>query len=180
MFQLSLIVELMLAFTICVETGGSALADTAGTANGAVRPNFIFILVDDWGWTDAGCCGSDLYETPNIDRLAAQATRFTNAYAACTVCSPTRAAVMTGMYPGRTNVTDWIPGHYPAPGSKKRAEYPLMPPDWTQRLEHRHVTIAEALKTAGYRTAHVGKWAPHTQFAGSGRGCRLLSRPTRF
>ncbi len=118
---------------------------------GGPRWNFIFLLVDDWGWRDAGCLGSDLYETPNIDALAGDGVRFTNTYAACTVCSPTRAAVMTGMYPGRTHVTDWIPGH-------RRKGARLQVPAWTQRLEHRHVTIAEALAEAGYRTCHLGKW----------------------
>lgn len=113
--------------------------------------NFVFLLVDDWGWLDAGCLGSDLYETPNIDRLAADGVRFANAYAACTVCSPTRAAIMTGMYPGRTRVTDWIPGH-------TRRQAKLRVPAWTQQLEHEHVTIAEALRKVGYRTAHIGKW----------------------
>jgi arylsulfatase A-like enzyme len=116
------------------------------------RPvNVIFLLVDDWGWRDAGCFGSDLYQTPNIDRLAAKGMKFTNAYAACTVCSPTRAAAMTGMYPARTHVTDWIPGH-----ARRNAK--MLPPKWTQHLEHRHSTIAEILHGAKYRTAHVGKW----------------------
>ena len=115
------------------------------------RPNFLVLLVDDLGWTDLGCYGSDFYETPNIDRLAADGIRFTHGYAACTVCSPTRAALMTGLYPGRTNVTDWIPGH-------RRPKAKLRPPEWTMRLEHRYTTLAEALGAAGYRTAHVGKW----------------------
>lgn len=114
-------------------------------------PNFLVLLVDDLGWTDLGCYGSDFYLTPNIDQLAEDGVRFTHGYAACTVCSPTRAAIMTGLYPGRTNVTDWIPGH-----SRPRA--PLRPPDWTMRLEHRHTTLAEALGAESYRTAHVGKW----------------------
>ena len=114
-------------------------------------PNFLVLLVDDLGWTDLGCFGSDYYETPNIDQLAAAGVRFTHGYAACTVCSPTRAALLTGLYPGRTNVTDWIPGH-------QRPRAKLRPPDWTMKLEHRHVTLAEALRVAGYRTAHVGKW----------------------
>ena len=73
-------------------------------------PNIIFILVDDYGWTDLSCYGSKFYETPNIDRLADQGMRFTDAYSACTVCSPTRAAVMTGKYPARLHITDWIAG----------------------------------------------------------------------
>ncbi|MGD9853757.1 MAG: sulfatase-like hydrolase/transferase [Planctomycetaceae bacterium] len=122
------------------------------------RPNVIVFLVDDLGWTDAGCYGSDLYETPHIDRLAADGVRFTDAYAACTVCSPTRAAMMTGMYPARLHVTDWIDGHWEGMNAARRSEHPLMPPDWTQHLEHRYTTIAEALQANGYRTAHVGKW----------------------
>ena len=117
------------------------------------RPNFIFLLVDDWGWRDAGSHGSDFYRTPNIDRLTSQSLRFNNGYSACTVCSPSRAAIMTGMYPARLRVTDWIPSWGGPPLDAK-----LRIPDWTMRLEHRHVSIAEALKEAGYKTAHVGKW----------------------
>ena len=131
---------------------------TVACAADSSRPNVIFFLVDDWGWTDAGCFGSDLYETPNIDRLAAEGVRFTDGYAACTVCSPTRAAVMTGMYPGRTNVTDWIPGMFASRNKQQQAAYPLMPPRWTQKLEHKYTTIAEALRDAGYHTLHTGKW----------------------
>ncbi|QDU41161.1 Arylsulfatase [Maioricimonas rarisocia] len=122
-----------------------------GTARAAERQNVVVLLVDDLGWTDLGCFGSDLYETPNIDRLAASGMRFTNAYAACTVCSPTRAALLTGQSPARLHVTDFIPGH-------PITNTPVTIPDWTQKLEHRHVTIAEILKEHGYRTAHVGKW----------------------
>jgi hypothetical protein len=103
--------------------------------------NFIFILVDDWGWTDGGCFGSDTYETPNIDRLAAEGMKFTSGYAACTVCSPTRAAAMTGKYPARLRVTDWIAGH-------RRSHAKLAIPDWTKFLVYREVSIAEALKAA--------------------------------
>ena len=113
--------------------------------------NVIFILVDDWGWTDGGTFGSDLYETPNIDRLAKEGMRFTDAYSACTVCSPTRASAMTGKYPARLHVTDWIQGH-------RRPYAKLAVPDWTMYLDHREVTIAEALKLAGYATCSIGKW----------------------
>jgi len=100
------------------------------------RPNFVFFLIDDMGWTDAGCYGSKLYETPAIDRLAAGGMRFTDAYAACPVCSPTRASVMTGKYPARLKITNY--------GSK-----PLPP---------KEVTIARALKESGYTTFFAGKW----------------------
>lgn len=113
--------------------------------------NFIFILVDDLGWTDLGCQGSKFYETPNIDRLASQSMRFTQAYSACTVCSPTRAALMSGKYPARLHVTDWIKGHV-------RPYAKLKVPDWTMHLALEERTIAEALKGARYATASIGKW----------------------
>ena len=115
--------------------------------------NVILFLVDDWGWTDGGVFGSDLYETPNMDRLADQGLRFNQAYAACTVCSPTRAALMTGFYPARLHLTDWIPGH-----SQRFRNPPMLEPEWTQKLEHKQVTIAEVLKANGYHTANIGKW----------------------
>lgn len=115
------------------------------------RPNVVIFFVDDLGWTDVGCYGSDFYETPHVDQLAADGIRFTNAYAACTVCSPSRAAMLTGQYPARLHVTDFIPGH-------AVENTPLTMPDWTQRLKLEETTIAELLQNAGYRTAHLGKW----------------------
>lgn len=115
------------------------------------RPNIVFILIDDMGWTDLGCMGSPFYETPNVDRLAREGMRFTQAYAACTVCSPTRASIMTGKYPARLHLTDWIPG-------EKHPKAKLLLPDWTKRLPPEEVTIAEVLKGAGYATASIGKW----------------------
>jgi arylsulfatase A-like enzyme len=121
-------------------------------ASAASRPpNIIFMLVDDWGWTDAACFGSKLYETPNFDRLATQGMKFTQAYAACTVCSPTRAAIMTGKYPARLHITDWIAGH-------NRPFAKLKIPDWQMHLPLEETTIAEALKERGYATGHFGKW----------------------
>lgn len=124
-----------------------------GTAFAGVaqRPNVVFILVDDQGWTDLGHSGSDLYKTPRVDRLAKEGMRFNNAYAACTVCSPTRASLLTGLYPASTRVTDWIPGF-------RRPYAKLQSPAWKQRLEASHYTMAEALRDEGYATAHVGKW----------------------
>ena len=116
------------------------------------KPNIIFILADDLGWSDVNCYGHRFHETPNIDRLAAGGMRFTDAYAACPVCSPTRASVMTGKYPARLGLTDWIPGM----GNSNRRKL-LMPP-FTKRLPLEEVTIAEVLKAAGYRTGAVGKW----------------------
>ena len=116
------------------------------------RPNIVLFLIDDLGWTDLSCMGSKLYETPNLDRLAADGLRFTHAYSACTVCSPTRAAVLTGKYPARLHITDWIPGQAQRPHSK------LLLPDWTKQLPLEETTLAELLKGAGYATASVGKW----------------------
>jgi arylsulfatase A-like enzyme len=116
-------------------------------------PNFVFILVDDLGWADVACYGGDLHETPNIDRLARRAVRFTNAYAAAPVCSPTRASIMTGKYPARLNMTIWYESSANPPRSRK-----FIPPITQGNLPHEQVTIAEVLKQAGYFTAHVGKW----------------------
>jgi len=113
------------------------------------RPNFVFFLIDDMGWKDLGCFGSTFYETPNIDRLAAQGMRFTNAYAACPVCSPTRASIMTGRYPARLRLTNYIAG---ARSGK------LLSAEYFHYMKLEEVTLAEALKEAGYRTYFVGKW----------------------
>lgn len=127
------------------------LAAVSLPAGAADRPNIIVILVDDLGATDLGCCGSSFYQTPNLDRLAREGMRFTQAYSACTVCSPSRAALLTGKYPARLHITDWIAGH-------KRPNAKLRVPDWTQYLPHGERTLAEALKGAGYATASIGKW----------------------
>lgn len=125
----------------------------AGPARSAAPPpNFIFILADDLGQRDLGCYGSRFFQTPHLDRLAAQGMKFTQAYAACCVCSPTRASIMTGKYPARLNLTDWLPGRRDMPSQK------LLRPVILQHLPLEEVTIAEALKPAGYATASIGKW----------------------
>jgi arylsulfatase A-like enzyme len=115
------------------------------------KPNIVLILADDLGWTDLGCYGSDLYATPHIDRLAREGMKFTQNYSACTVCSPTRAALMTGKYPARLHITDWIPGQMPANPK-------LLVPDWTKYLPLTETCIAKVFKSAGYTTASIGKW----------------------
>ena len=120
-------------------------------ASSTAKPNIIFMLVDDLGWTDLGSYGSKFYETPHIDRLAAAGMRFTDAYSACTVCSPTRASVLTGQYPARLHITDWIPGHV-------RTDVKLTVPAWTMQLEPGIPNLAASLKAAGYHTASIGKW----------------------
>jgi arylsulfatase A len=132
--------------------GMAAAAALARSAQAQRKLNYIIILIDDMGWTDLGAFGSKFYETPNIDLLAAQGMRFTNAYAACPVCSPTRASIMTGKYPARLHLTDWIPGRKQWPTAK------LLTPDFEQQLPLAETTIAEALKPKGYVTAAIGKW----------------------
>ena len=118
----------------------------------AKMPNIVFLLIDDMGWADGGCFGSRFYQTPHIDALAASGMRFTRAYAACAVCSPTRAALMTGKYPARLHITDWIAGE----GAPKNSRFKI--PDWQQQLPLEETTLATALKNRGYTTAHLGKW----------------------
>jgi arylsulfatase A-like enzyme len=131
----------------------SALGLGAATHGNDIKskPNFLFILADDFGWSQLGCYGSNFYETPNIDRLASEGMRFTDAYAACPVCSPTRASIMTGRYPARLHLTDFISGgRFPYDKYKQ--------PEWQKFLPLEEITVAEVLKTAGYATASFGKW----------------------
>jgi len=123
------------------------------------KPSFVFFLVDDLGWKDLGCYGSTFYETPHIDRLAAQGMRFTNAYAACPVCSPTRASIMTGKYPARLRTTDWFGAPQPDTVDKHPTkDKPLLPARYENRVPLEEVTVAEALKEGGYATFFAGKW----------------------
>ena len=123
-----------------------------GRAAEPARPNVIFFLVDDLGWRDVGCYGSSFYETPNIDRFAKDGVRFTQAYAACHVCSPTRASILTGKYPARLKLTDWISGR------RNFAFQRLSNVKGLQHLPYEEITLAETLQAAGYRTAAIGKW----------------------
>jgi arylsulfatase A-like enzyme len=112
----------------------------------------VLFLVDDLGWRDLGCYGSAFYETPQIDAFAEESVRFTQAYAACHVCSPTRASILTGKYPARLHLTDWLPG---------RRDYPfeqLKNAPMHRQLPLEQETIVEVFKRHGYRTAHIGKW----------------------
>lgn len=121
-------------------------------APGAPRPNIVLVLVDDMGAADGECFGSRFYQTPHLNRLAADGVRFTQAYAACAVCSPSRAAILTGKAPARLHLTDWIPGERPPVGARLRL------PDWEKGLPLAETTLAEALKPLGYATASIGKW----------------------
>jgi arylsulfatase A-like enzyme len=129
----------------------------------ADKPNIIFILADDLGAHDLGCFGSTFYETPNIDRLAKRGTRFTQAYAASPLCSPTRSSILVGQYPARTGITAPV-CHLPTVQLEKNlaknenGKVRLLDASSLTRLKPEYFTLAEALKEAGYATAHFGKW----------------------
>ena len=133
-------------------TGAQALS-SAARAGGANRevPNFVFILVDDLGWADLGCYGSDFNETPRMDGLAEEGVRFTDAYASCPVCSPTRASLLSGQYQQRFGVGDFIPGHW-------RPFEKLTVPDNADAMPLDVTTLPEALSPHGYTCANLGKW----------------------
>src|SRR4051794_5920658 len=118
----------------------------------ASKLNVVLIMADDLGWADLGCYGSTFHRTPHLDRLAGAGLRFTHAYAACPVCSPTRAALLTGKVPARLHLTDWLPGRPDRPDQK------LLRPVFRQQLPLEETTLAEVFKAAGYATGHIGKW----------------------
>jgi arylsulfatase A len=119
----------------------------AQAAVDAPKPNVVVMLIDDLGWTDLGCYGSRFYETPNVDRLAEQGAMFSRAYSSCNVCSPTRASLLTGKYPQRLDITNWINPRQPAGPNSAATQLPA-----------REITIGEAFQQAGYKTGYIGKW----------------------
>ncbi|MFC4872561.1 sulfatase [Negadavirga shengliensis] len=162
------------------------------------RVNVILIHVDDLGWTDLSSFGSDYFQTPHIDRLAAEGVKFTQSYAAAAICSPSRVALLTGQYPARTGITDWIRakfqgGDLPADGSNPQGYdahegKPLKTPQNYLYMPLEEVTLAELLQESGYRTAHIGKWHlgpegyfPENQgFDENYGGCDLGQPPSYF
>ncbi|MCJ7680120.1 MAG: sulfatase [Candidatus Aminicenantes bacterium] len=120
--------------------------------------NIVFVLADDLGWTDGGAFGSSFYETPRIDRLCAEGMRFRQAYAACPVCSPTRASIMTGKYPARLSTTDYFGAPQPTTTSPYWRSKPLLPAPYKEYLPLEELTLAESFKASGYATFFAGKW----------------------
>jgi len=160
------------------------LASVASTAVAQPRKrlNFVFVLADDLGWADLPVNGGDLHETPEIDAFARTAMRFTQAYAAAPICSPTRASIMTGKAPARLGITIWHEG-----ALRKVTDKPLLPATSEAHLPHAEVTLAEKFHEAGYRTLHVGKWhlgtaefAPETQGFDSNVGGTHWGAPQTF
>lgn len=122
------------------------------------RPNIVFILADDLGWCDLGADGSRFHESPNLDRIAAEGMRFTQGYATCQVCSPSRASILTGKYPPRHGITNYL-------GAKTGEEWrgmgrhdKMLPPEYEPRLRPDEITFPQVLRAAGYRTFFAGKW----------------------
>ena len=124
----------------------------------ARSPNVLFILVDDLGYHDLSCTGSKYYETPNVDRIAAEGMHFTNGYASCQVCSPSRASIMSGKFPARHGITDWIGARTEEEWRKTGRFNKLLPPEYQRQLPSEYVTLPEGMKEAGYKTFFAGKW----------------------
>ncbi|MEC7450113.1 MAG: sulfatase-like hydrolase/transferase, partial [Planctomycetota bacterium] len=130
------------------------ITPTVKVASALEKPNILFILIDDLGWMDLEFQGNQLVDTPALNRFAKQGIRFTDAYAAAPVCSPTRAAIMTGLFPARLKITNHIPDQPRfIPDEPK-----VLPADMLNYLPSERITVAELLKNAGYSTAFLGKW----------------------
>ncbi len=122
------------------------------------KPNVLFILADDYGYHDLSIMGSKFYETPNIDRIAKEGMIFTDGYAACQVCSPSRASILSGKFPARHGITDWIGAPTGEQWRKAGRSNQLLPPDYVHALPKEYITLPEAMKEAGYKTFFAGKW----------------------
>jgi len=147
-------------YRLIYKIGFTALAPLScfilGSCRQEKKPNVIFILADDLGYSDLGCYGSTFYETPNLDRLARQGVYFSDAYASCPVSSPTRASIMTGKYPVKTGITSWIPARQSSNNGSPTEKLIALP--FNLKLDLNEVTIAEVLKQNGYSTMISGKW----------------------
>ncbi len=127
-------------------------------SNKEKKPNVLFILADDFGYHDMSCMGSKFYETPNIDKIAREGMVFTHGYAACQVSSPSRASIMTGKFPARHGITNWIGEASGVEWRKMNRHSKLLPADYRHDLSKEYITLPEALKEGGYKTFFAGKW----------------------
>jgi arylsulfatase A len=155
----------MLPFYSILLAGTLTIAGCSDTKNiNSSKPNIIVIVADDLGWSDLSCYGNTFIETPNLDKLAKSGVRFTNAYAAASLCSPSRASLMTGLHPVRVNITEHLHGPF-----KPSPAIPLITPDIDQALKNEYYTIGEMLQRESYSTGYIGKWhlggGPHTPSA---------------
>lgn len=141
-----------LLFILFIAVGINCISCSSHYKSGETLPNIVFILADDLGWADLPVYGNKFNEAPNITNLANKGMRFDNAYAACPVCSPTRASIQSGQYPARVGITDFITGHW------RPYEKVIVPKNRTQYLPLKNITFAEKLKEAGYATGYFGKW----------------------
>jgi arylsulfatase A len=142
----------MIMYTLKNIAGLAALTLAATNSSEAAKPNIIFILADDLGWADLPVYGNRFNEAHNLTKLAEEGIRFTNAYSTCPVCSPSRASIMSGQYPARVGVIDFIPGHW------RPFEEVTVPSNRTQFLPEEIITLGESLQKAGYKTGYFGKW----------------------
>lgn len=149
----------MLVFCLCLEAIflNSCKSKDASQEIEVKKPNIVFILADDFGVHDVSYGGSTYYETPNIDRIATEGVEFTQGYAACQVCSPSRASLMTGQFPARHGITDWI-GAASGEQWTKRINSKILPSEYVHAIPDEDITIAEAMKKGGYKTFFAGKW----------------------
>ncbi|MCA9069371.1 MAG: sulfatase, partial [Planctomycetaceae bacterium] len=134
------------------------LVSLGGVTHAAEKPNIVFILADDLGWRDLSNEGSPYYKSPHIDSIARTGMKFTRGYAACQVCSPSRASILTGKYPTKHGITTWIGDRSGEAWRNTGRHDSLLPPDYEHNLRASEITLAEALRDAGYRTFFAGKW----------------------
>ncbi|MGB5822212.1 MAG: sulfatase [Saonia sp.] len=146
------ILGFLIMFICIISCGDKKSQSTDGPVEMQKKPNIVLIVADDLGWSDLGCYGNTFFESPNLDKLASNGMKFDNAYAGSHVCSPTRASLLTGRYPVRVGLTNYLYG------TKTVEESPVLPANYVDHLPLKEVTIAEELKKDGYKTALIGKW----------------------
>lgn len=148
--------KLLILSAVALSTALSNEADAKRT--NAKKQNILFILADDYGWSDMSCSGSKFYETPNLDQLAATGMRFTHAYSSCSVCSPSRASILTGLYTPKHTITNFIGAPSGEKWRNQNRFSKLLPPEYAHNLPDSLTTFAEILQQNGYKTFFAGKW----------------------